>query len=132
MCFHTRDQNRLHIRPDARLHLFVSLQLSLLTVITRLFEFIVLRGDHNGIDAQGQTLLAVLHGHLRLGIGPQIGHQLRLVLADIGQLLHQCMTQVDGQRHVALRLIGGVAEHHTLIAGPVIFLTRCLFPFFCF
>ena len=31
------------------------------------------------------------------------------------------MGQVDGHGHVVLRLVGGVAEHHSLVAGSLVF-----------
>ena len=46
-------------------------------------EVVVLRGDHDGVDAHGQAVVGILYGDLALGVGPQVGHYLALA-ADVG------------------------------------------------
>ena len=77
--------------------------------------------DNDGIDALWNAGIAVLNGHLALGVGTQIGHLLTL-LADVGQGTHNEVSQVERDRHKVLRLVGGITEHHTLIAGALLVL----------
>ena len=46
-------------------------------------EIVVLRADHDGVNALCHALVVVFHGHLALRVGAQIGHLLALA-ADIG------------------------------------------------
>ena len=89
-----------------------------------LVKLVVLGADDDSIDALGNTLIAILHRHLALGIRTQVGHHLTF-LADVGQGAHDEMGQIEGDRHQALRLVGGIAKHHALIASSLvlIFLT---------
>ena len=86
-----------------------------------LVKLVVLRADHDGVDALGDAGIAVLYRHLTLGIRTQIGHHLSF-LADIGQRAHDEVGQIETDGHIALRLVGGVAEHHTLIASTLLVL----------
>lgn len=65
-------------------------------------------------------VVAILHRHLALRVGTEIGHHLAL-LTDIGQRAHDEMGQIERHGHIVLRLVGGIAEHHSLIAGTLIF-----------
>ncbi len=76
--------------------------------------FAVLRGDDNGVDADG-LVVHVFHGNLALAIGAEIGKLARF--ADGGEAFGDTVRQLDGQRHQFRSLIAGVAEHQTLIAG---------------
>ena len=38
-------------------------------------------------------------------------------LRTLGQLLHQAVGQVNGERHQAIGLVAGEADHHALVAG---------------
>ena len=78
----------------------------------------VLGGDHHRVDAQGAVLLIVLHRDLGLSVGAQIVHQ--ALLADLGQAAGQLLSQRDGEGHILLGLVTGVAEHHALVAGAVV------------
>jgi hypothetical protein len=78
----------------------------------------VLGGDHDGVDADGDgaaVVHSVLAGHLGLAVGshPRAG----AVLADLGQAGTQGGGQLVGQGHEGLGLIGGIAEHDTLVTG---------------
>ena len=67
-----------------RQHLFVSLELCLLTAVGRSYELVVLGRHHDGIDAHRLSVVIILNGHLTLGIGAQVGHQLALA-ANVSQ-----------------------------------------------
>ena len=43
-----------------------------------------------------------------------------MIVADVGQLTHQRMCQVERQRHVIGCLVAGIAEHHTLVTGTLV------------
>ena len=62
------------------------------------------------------TGLAVLvaDGDLRLAVGAQVGQH--LALAHLGEPLGELVRERDRQRHQLLGLVGGVAEHHPLVA----------------
>ncbi len=61
--------------------------------------------------------LAVLvaHADLRLAVGAQVAE--RAVLAHRRQALGEPVRERDRQRHQRVGLVGGVAEHHPLVAG---------------
>ena len=86
-----------------------------------LVEFVVLGRNHDGVDSLGDALVRVLHRHLTLGIGAQVGHLLAL-LADIGQGAHDQVSQVEADGHKVLRLVRGVAEHHALVTSTLLVL----------
>ncbi len=71
------------------------------------------RDDHC-IHTHRLVVGVVLHRHLALAIGPQIRHQ--AVLANLAQLVRQLVGQRDRRRHQLGRLVGRVAEHHSLVA----------------
>ncbi len=75
---------------------------------------VMLGGEHHGLQADGLSVLIVLHGHLALAVRPQVGE--RAVLADLGQLSGQPVGQSDGVGHQFRRLIGGISEHHALVS----------------
>ncbi len=74
----------------------------------------MLRGDQQLLDPDGLAV-DVAHGDLGLAVGAQVGQ--RLVLADLGEALGEAVRERDRQRHQLGRLVGGVAEHHSLVAG---------------
>ena len=59
-----------------------------------------------------------MDGNLTLGIRSQVGHHFAL-FADIGQHAHNQVCQVETYGHVTLRLVCGIAEHHTLVTGTL-------------
>ena len=75
----------------------------------------VLAGDDDGVDAGGLAVLVVLDRDLALAVGAQI-RQLA-GLAHRGELAGELVGQRDGSRHQLGGLVGGVAEHHALVAG---------------
>ena len=84
-------------------------------------KLIMLGGNHDGINALRNAVVAVLHRHLTLGVRAEVGHQLAF-LADLSQRLHDEMCQVERYRHQALRLVRGVAKHHPLVTGTLFLL----------
>ena len=84
-------------------------------------KLIVLRAHHDGVDAQGHVVVAVLYRDLTLGIGTQVGH-LSALLAYVGEGSHDEVSQVERHGHVVIGLVAGVAEHHALVAGALVVL----------
>ena len=84
----------------------------------------VLRGNYHGFDAHGRIVI-VFHGDLRLAVGAQIGQC--AVLANGGQTAGQLVRQRNGERHIFLRFIAGIAEHHALIARALIFIHLAIY-----
>ena len=74
----------------------------------------VLGGDQQLLDRH-RTPVAIADADLSLAVRPQVGE--RAVLANIRQSARQAVGQRDRQRHQLRRLVGGIAEHHPLIAG---------------
>ncbi len=70
-------------------------------------------------------LLVVLDSHLRLRIGPQVGHLLSLA-TDNGQLFKDDVRKNQRSRHQLARLVAGVTEHDALVAGPLLLLGTAL------
>ena len=78
----------------------------------------MLGGYHHRVDTLGAVILVVLHGDLGLAVGSEVVHQ--TVLADLGQAHGQLVGQGQGQGHQLGGLVAGIAEHHALVAGPVV------------
>ena len=81
-------------------------------------KLIVLRGNHDGIDALGFTFVGILHGDLTFRVRTQIGHLLPF-LTNLSQGLHQTVGKVERNRHIVFGLVRGITEHHSLIAGAL-------------
>ena len=81
-------------------------------------KLIVLRGNHDGIDALGFTFVGILHGNLTFRVRTQISHHLPF-LTNLSQGLHQTVRQIQGNRHIVFGLVRGITEHHSLIAGTL-------------
>ena len=47
-------------------------------------KLVVLGAHHDGVDAQGATVVIILHRNLALGVGAQIGHHLSFA-TNVGQ-----------------------------------------------
>ena len=75
----------------------------------------VLAADDDGVDATGLAGLVVLDRDLALAVGAQIG-QLAGLSHDC-QLAAELVGQRDGGGHQLGSLVGGIAEHHALVAG---------------
>ena len=75
----------------------------------------VLGGDDDGVDADRLAVLVVLHRDLALAVGAEIGHLAGL--AHFGQAAGQLVGQGDRSRHQFGGFVGGIAEHHALVAG---------------
>ena len=86
---------------------------------------VVLGREHDGVDAhRGMGGVVVLHGELALGVRTEVGHQFRGVVADVGEDFQHAVRQVQRQRHEVFRVAAGVAEHHALVAGTLLFRGR--------
>ena len=88
---------------------------------------IMLSGQNHRFQTDRLIILVIFHGNLALSIGPQVREG--SVLAYRGQLPGEFMRQADGIRHILFRLIGRVAEHHSLIPGsdcPDLFLAHSM------
>ena len=107
--FHTGDEDIDHVILDLGKHLLV------------LVKLVVLGADDDGVDTLWDTSVAVLHRHLTLGVRTEVSHLLSL-LADLGQGTHDEVCQVERHRHITLSLIGGIAEHHTLVTCSLLVL----------
>jgi hypothetical protein len=66
----------------------------------------MLRRHDDGLGAH-RLAVAVLDGDLALAVGQQEGQLARL--AGLGELLADAMRGIDGEGHVLLRLVAGVA-----------------------
>ena len=82
-------------------------------------ELVVLGRDHDGVNALWHALVAVLDGHLALRVGPEVGHLLALA-ANVGQGAHDEVGELQRHGHVVGRFVGGIAEHHALVAGSLV------------
>ena len=74
----------------------------------------VLCGDDDGRDLDGLAVL-IAHGDLGLAVGAQVGQG--VVMANSCQALGQATRQIVRHGHEGLGLVGGIAEHHALVAG---------------
>ena len=79
----------------------------------------MLGADYDGVDACGAVVLIIFDGDLALGIGTQVGHLFSFTTYS-GKLFQQTMGEIEGKGHVVLGLVGGVAEHHSLVASSLI------------
>ena len=75
----------------------------------------VLARDDDGVDAGRLAVLVVLHRDLALAVGTQVGEL--AVLANDGELTGELVGQRDGRGHQLRGFVGGIAEHHALVAG---------------
>ena len=79
---------------------------------------IVLGRDHNCVDAHGIVVVVVLHGHLRLRVGPQVADLSTLERAAKG--LDQSVGITDGRGHQLWSLVAREPEHHALVPGALL------------
>ena len=75
---------------------------------------IMLCGQYDSLQAYRLSIL-ILHRDLALSIRSEILQS--SILANLRQLQAQLVGKVDRERHIVIRLIGGVSEHHSLVAG---------------
>ena len=73
----------------------------------------MLGGDNDGVHAHGTAAL-VAHGHLGLAVGTQVRQG--AVVAHLGEALGQTARKIVRHGHKRRGLVGGIAEHHALIA----------------
>ena len=82
-------------------------------------KLVVLCRHYDGVDALRYAILRVFNGDLALRVGAQVCHLLAL-LAYVGEHAHDELCEVERYGHVVLGLVGGVAEHHSLVAGALV------------
>jgi hypothetical protein len=75
----------------------------------------MLGGNHDGIDADGLVVLVVLDCDLGFAVGAKPGELAGL--ADFSEPAGELVGQRDGGGHQLGGLVGGIAEHHALVAG---------------
>ena len=115
---HARDEDRTHILTDALLHHALGLLLG--HTVAGLDELVMLCRHDDRMYTHGLVRYAViLHRHLTLGIGTQIGHR-RSLASYYGQLLEYYVREDQRSGHVLARLVAGVTEHYTLIARALL------------
>lgn len=81
----------------------------------------VLSGNNDGVDAErddSAAIALVLDGNLGLRVGTK--PRKSTGTASDGHGLVQLVGQDDGKRHVLFSLVGGIAEHDTLVTGTVV------------
>ena len=110
LCLNARHEYVEHVVLDLGEH-------ALVVVV----ELVVLCRHYDGVDALRYALLRVFNGYLALRVGAQVCHLLAL-LAYVGEHAHDELCEVERYGHVVLGLVGGVAEHHSLVAGALVFL----------
>ena len=71
------------------------------------------------------VVVAVFHRHLALRVGAQVGH-LPSLAPDVGKHLHYAVGKRERYRHELRGLVGGIAEHHALVAGTLVVLFLAL------
>lgn len=84
-------------------------------------KLVVLCRHYDGVDTLRDAFLRIFHSHLALRVRTEIGHFLAF-LADVGECAHDELCEVECYGHVVLGLVGGVTEHHSLVAGTLVFL----------
>ena len=81
-------------------------------------------GDHDVFDFH-RLAVAIFYGHLGFAVGPEkISFA---ALANFREVVHQAMGHLNWKRHQLRRFIARVAEHHTLIAGALLFVQTFAF-----
>ncbi len=85
---------------------------------------IMLGGDQHGVQTNGLIVIVILNGHLGLAVRAQVRHFTGLDGPRSDGRRGDVPNRSE-KRHQRRSLVGGVAEHHALIAG-----TLCLVTFF--
>ena len=90
-----------------------------LVAVHGLHEIVVLGGNHDGVHAHRLPVCVIFDGHLAFGIRTEVGHFLAFA-PYVGQHAQDFVAQVEGQRHEVFCFVGGVAEHHALVARTLL------------
>ena len=88
----------------------------------------MLGADDNRVDTQGLTFLRVLYRHLALSVGTEVGHEVKLFLANASEFLQEGMGEIEGKRHQRGGLTASIAEHDTLVPCALFFGSGALDP----
>ena len=79
----------------------------------------MLRTQHDRVNTNRLVLLIILDGDLRFAVRTKIGHLLTF-LADTRECIDQRVRQIQRQRHVVIRLVRRVTEHHALVTRSLL------------
>ena len=71
------------------------------------------------IRSERPVVVAVLDSELGLGVGTEVWHGGGVLPADLRQLYQCYVGQGEGQGHVLLSVVAGIAEHHALVASSL-------------
>ena len=81
-------------------------------------EFVVLGGNHYGVDPHRVVGLVIFDGELGFGVRPQVRHQLRVVVADAGENLEGDVGEIERQRFMRYYTLGGTADYYYDVLVP--------------
>src|SRR5262245_21087076 len=81
---------------------------------------------HDNLGHVGRLAVAILHRHLAFGIGAELDRLAPAGTAGLAQGLEDLMGIVDRSRHELRRLVAGIAEHDSLVAGADILVAQCV------
>ena len=115
-------ENRLVVHHLCRKHRVKDVLANVLVKLLLRHIRVVLRREHYRMQMHGLAVLIVLHRNLGFAVRTKIREC--SVLANLGKLLRKLVGKADGIRHQLRGLIGGIAEHHALIAGTDVELVR--------
>lgn len=113
---YTRHQYLNHILADDSQHLHVGL---LLVAVDSLDKIIMLRRNDNRVYTDRLAVLIIFYRHLAFGVRTKISHFLAFA-TDVGQHAQDSVAEVKRQRHIILRLVRGIAEHHALVSRTLV------------
>src|SRR4249919_2951785 len=108
------------VEPVLRQHRLEDVLVHALDQILLLDARIVLRGQHDGVEAD-DLVAFIAQRDLRLRIGAQPRQLGILGLAHLRLLLDQAVRVVDRRGHEFRRFVAGVAEHQALVARALFF-----------
>ena len=128
--YHTRQKHLSHVLLNLLKHLPVGRQLRGRRAVERLHKLVMLGGDHDCVDALGLPVVAVFHCGLAFRVGTQIRYELTFAVivhmlsftAYVGKFAKKKMRDIERKRNIILCLVGGIAEHHALVASPLLIL----------
>ena len=71
------------------------------------------------MNGEGFMRGSIFQSYLAFSIRTQVGHQ-RSMLTDKGKFLNKPMSKIKGKRNKCVALVGGITEHHALVAGTLL------------
>lgn len=88
-------------------------------------KFVVLCRHYYRAHGYRTVVVVVFYRHLALGVGAQVcaGVAMRVdpchlaaLATNVGELMHDEVAEIEGERHESVGLVGGIAKHHALVA----------------